>query len=733
MKKMIKCKKKNKHRGSKLNNYIIEKLAHEFKIREKQVEDTVNLIDQGNTIPFIARYRKEVTGNLSDELLRDLEMRLNYLRNLQKRKEAIETHITEQGKMTEALQQKIESAITLQEVEDLYLPYKQKKKTRASKAKEAGLEAFALQMYRQEVSDEDIENEAKKYINIEAGFDTEKKVLKGAQDIIAETLADNASYRQKIREMVTKHGQIRTVAVKGQEKETTEFENYYDYIEPIKQIVDHRILAINRGEKQKIISVKILDPAENIIAGMKRAIVKGEHKYVSAAIEDAYKRLILPSIEREIRSKLKERAEESAIKNFGINLKKLLLQPPFKGKTTMGFDPAFRTGCKIAVINDRGTLLDTCTVYPTDPRNDIEGTEKVLIKMIEDYQVDLIAIGNGTASRESEKIVADMLKKVDRDVSYVIVNEAGASVYSASKLGTEEYPDINVSLRGAISIAGRLQDPLAELVKIDPKHIGVGQYQHDVNQKALEKVLDNTVEDAVNRVGVDINRASSSLLKHIAGVSKTVAKNIITYREQENGFKNRKEILKVKGLGNKAFEQCAGFLRISDGDNILDNTGVHPESYALVEKLLDKIGCTLADLEADRLKQTTEKLNEIDIQAVAEELETGVPTLLDIVAELKKPGRDPRDGAPKPFLKSDVLSIKDLVEGMLLTGTVRNVIDFGAFIDIGVHQDGLVHISEISNRYIKHPSEVLAIGDVVEVRVLTVDLKRNRIGLSMKL
>jgi len=716
-----------------LNNYIIEKLAHEFKIREKQVEDTVNLIDQGNTIPFIARYRKEVTGNLSDELLRDLEMRLNYLRNLQKRKEAIETHITEQGKMTEALQQKIESAITLQEVEDLYLPYKQKKKTRASKAKEAGLEAFALQMYRQEVSDEDIENEAKKYINIEAGFDTEKKVLKGAQDIIAETLADNASYRQKIREMVTKHGQIRTVAVKGQEKETTEFENYYDYIEPIKQIVDHRILAINRGEKQKIISVKILDPAENIIAGMKRAIVKGEHKYVSAAIEDAYKRLILPSIEREIRSKLKERAEESAIKNFGINLKKLLLQPPFKGKTTMGFDPAFRTGCKIAVINDRGTLLDTCTVYPTDPRNDIEGTEKVLIKMIEDYQVDLIAIGNGTASRESEKIVADMLKKVDRDVSYVIVNEAGASVYSASKLGTEEYPDINVSLRGAISIAGRLQDPLAELVKIDPKHIGVGQYQHDVNQKALEKVLDNTVEDAVNRVGVDINRASSSLLKHIAGVSKTVAKNIITYREQENGFKNRKEILKVKGLGNKAFEQCAGFLRISDGDNILDNTGVHPESYALVEKLLDKIGCTLADLEADRLKQTTEKLNEIDIQAVAEELETGVPTLLDIVAELKKPGRDPRDGAPKPFLKSDVLSIKDLVEGMLLTGTVRNVIDFGAFIDIGVHQDGLVHISEISNRYIKHPSEVLAIGDVVEVRVLTVDLKRNRIGLSMKL
>jgi len=723
----------NKHRGSKLNNYIIEKLAHEFKIREKQVEDTVNLIDQGNTIPFIARYRKEVTGNLSDELLRDLEMRLNYLRNLQKRKEAIETHITEQGKMTEALQQKIESAITLQEVEDLYLPYKQKKKTRASKAKEAGLEAFALHMYRQEMSDEDIENEAKKYINVEAGFDTDKKVLKGAQDIIAETLADNASYRQKIREMITKHGQIRTVAVKGQEKETTEFENYYDYIEPIKQIVDHRILAINRGEKQKIISVKILDPAENIIAGMKRAILKGEHEYVATAIEDAYKRLILPSIEREIRSKLKERAEESAIRNFGINLKKLLLQPPFKGKTTMGFDPAFRTGCKIAVINDRGTLLDTCTVYPTDPRNDIEGTEKVLIKMIEDYQVDLIAIGNGTASRESEKIVADMLKKVDRDVSYVIVNEAGASVYSASKLGTEEYPDINVSLRGAISIAGRLQDPLAELVKIDPKHIGVGQYQHDVNQKALEKVLDNTVEDAVNRVGVDINRASSSLLKHIAGVSKTVAKNIITYREEENGFKNRKEILKVKGLGNKAFEQCAGFLRISDGDNILDNTGVHPESYALVEKLLDKIGCTLADLEADRLKQTTEKLNEIDIQAVAEELETGVPTLLDIVAELKKPGRDPRDGAPKPFLKSDVLSIKDLVEGMLLTGTVRNVIDFGAFIDIGVHQDGLVHISEISNRYIKHPSEVLAIGDVVEVRVLTVDLKRNRIGLSMKL
>jgi len=716
-----------------LNKYIIEKLAYEFKIREKQVEDTVNLIDQGNTIPFIARYRKEVTGNLSDELLRDLEMRLNYLKNLQKRKEAIETQITEQGKMTAALQQKIEVAKTLQEIEDLYLPYKQKKKTRASKAKDAGLEAFALRVYRQEASDAEIKNEAKKYINVEAGFDTEKKVLKGAQDIIAETLAENASYRQKIREMVTKHGQIRTVATKGQEKETSEFENYYDYIEPITQIVNHRILAINRGEKQKIINVKIIDPAENIITGMQRTIVKGEHQYVAEAVEDAYKRLILPSIEREIRSKLKERAEESAIKNFGINLKKLLLQPPFKGKTTMGFDPAFRTGCKIAVINGRGTLLDTTTVYPTDPRNDIKGTEKVLLKMIEEYQVDLIAIGNGTASRESEKIVAEMLKKVDQDVSYVIVNEAGASVYSASKLGTEEYPDINVSLRGAISIAGRLQDPLAELVKIDPKHIGVGQYQHDVNQTALEKVLDDTVEDTVNSVGVDINRASSALLKHVAGVSKTVAKNIITYREQENGFKNRKEILKVKGLGNKAFEQCAGFLRISEGNNILDNTGVHPESYGLVEKLLDKMGCTLADLESDHLKQTTEKLNAIDIKEVAEELETGIPTLLDIVSELKKPGRDPRDGAPKPFLKSDVLSIKDLTEGMILTGTVRNVIDFGAFIDIGVHQDGLVHISEISNHYIKHPSEILAIGDVVEVRVLTVDLKRNRIGLSMKL
>ena len=716
-----------------MNKYIIEKLAYEFKIREKQVEDTVNLIDQGNTIPFIARYRKEVTGNLSDELLRDLEMRLNYLKNLQKRKEAIETQITEQGKMTAALQQKIEVAKTLQEIEDLYLPYKQKKKTRASKAKDAGLEAFALRVYRQEASDAEIKNEAKKYINVEAGFDTEKKVLKGAQDIIAETLAENASYRQKIREMVTKHGQIRTVATKGQEKETSEFENYYDYIEPITQIVNHRILAINRGEKQKIINVKIIDPAENIITGMQRTIVKGEHQYVAEAVEDAYKRLILPSIEREIRSKLKERAEESAIKNFGINLKKLLLQPPFKGKTTMGFDPAFRTGCKIAVINGRGTLLDTTTVYPTDPRNDIKGTEKVLLKMIEEYQVDLIAIGNGTASRESEKIVAEMLKKVDQDVSYVIVNEAGASVYSASKLGTEEYPDINVSLRGAISIAGRLQDPLAELVKIDPKHIGVGQYQHDVNQTALEKVLDDTVEDTVNSVGVDINRASSALLKHVAGVSKTVAKNIITYREQENGFKNRKEILKVKGLGNKAFEQCAGFLRISEGNNILDNTGVHPESYGLVEKLLDKMGCTLADLESDHLKQTTEKLNAIDIKEVAEELETGIPTLLDIVSELKKPGRDPRDGAPKPFLKSDVLSIKDLTEGMILTGTVRNVIDFGAFIDIGVHQDGLVHISEISNHYIKHPSEILAIGDVVEVRVLTVDLKRNRIGLSMKL
>ncbi|WP_133969510.1 Tex family protein [Eubacterium limosum] len=712
--------------------YLIDKLAQEFNIRPKQVQDTVELIDAGNTIPFIARYRKEVTGNLSDVLLRDLDARLTYLRKLQKRKEEIAGSIEEQGKLTPELAAAIDKAATLQEAEDLYLPYKQKKKTRASMAKEKGLEPLANKIYLQLDTEADLAEDAKNYINPEKGVETAEDALQGAMDIIAETISDNADYRKKIRRMVTEKGAVKSTVTKVFAEEKTEFENYYDYGEPVKKIANHRVLALNRGEKRKVLAVKIVDPAEDILAYLKKSILRDKASgYLVSAIEDSYKRLIFPSIEREIRTELKEKAEESAIKMFALNLKKLLLQPPFKDKTTMGFDPAFRTGCKIAVLDPMGKLLDTATVYPTEPKNEVAKSEKILLGMIEKYKVDIISIGNGTASRESEQFVAEMLKKTDRPVQYIVVNEAGASVYSASELGAEEYPDINVSLRGAISIAGRLQDPLSDLVKIDPKHIGVGQYQHDVNQKELEKVLDDTVEDAVNNVGVNINRASVSLLKHVAGVNKTIAKNIIDYREQNGKFGSRKEIKKVKGLGAKAFEQCAGFLRIDDGDNILDNTGVHPESYKAVQNLLKSMGLTTADLEADKLADTVTRLNALDVKATASMLEIGEPTLRDIIKELKKPGRDPRDAAPKPHLKSDVLSIEDLKPDMELVGTVRNVIDFGAFVDIGVHQDGLVHISQISDRYISHPTDVLSVGDVVTVKVLSVDVERKRIGLSM--
>lgn len=712
--------------------YLIDKLAQEFNIRPKQVQDTVELIDAGNTIPFIARYRKEVTGNLSDVLLRDLDARLTYLRKLQKRKEEIAGSIEEQGKLTPELAAAIDKAATLQEAEDLYLPYKQKKKTRASMAKEKGLEPLANKIYLQLDTEADLAEDAKNYINPEKGVETTEDALQGAMDIIAETISDNADYRKKIRRMVTEKGAVKSTVTKVFAEEKTEFENYYDYGEPVKKIANHRVLALNRGEKRKVLAVKIVDPAEDILAYLKKSILRDKASgYLVSAIEDSYKRLIFPSIEREIRTELKEKAEESAIKMFALNLKKLLLQPPFKDKTTMGFDPAFRTGCKIAVLDPMGKLLDTATVYPTEPKNEVAKSEKILLGMIEKYKVDIISIGNGTASRESEQFVAEMLKKTDRPVQYIVVNEAGASVYSASELGAEEYPDINVSLRGAISIAGRLQDPLSDLVKIDPKHIGVGQYQHDVNQKELEKVLDDTVEDAVNNVGVNINRASVSLLKHVAGVNKTIAKNIIDYREQNGKFGSRKEIKKVKGLGAKAFEQCAGFLRIDDGDNILDNTGVHPESYKAVQNLLKSMGSTTADLEADKLADTVTRLNALDVKATAAMLEIGEPTLRDIIKELKKPGRDPRDAAPKPHLKSDVLSIEDLKPDMELVGTVRNVIDFGAFVDIGVHQDGLVHISQISDRYISHPTDVLSVGDVVTVKVLSVDVERKRIGLSM--
>ncbi|MEF9917936.1 MAG: Tex family protein, partial [Eubacterium sp.] len=647
--------------------------------------------------------------------------------------EEIVNNIEEQGKLTPVLKTAIIKAVTLQEAEDLYLPYKQKKKTRASIAKEKGLEPLAMLIVEQKISESEIQEKAQNFIDLEKSVETIDQAIQGAMDIIAEMISDNAEHRKKIRRMMMERGSIQSAAAKGMKDEQTEFENYYDYAEPIKKIANHRVLALNRGEKRKILTVKVVDPTEEILDYLKKSVLKKEASiYLVKAVEDSYKRLIFPSIEREIRTELKEKAEESAIKMFALNLKKLLLQPPFKEKTTLGFDPAYRTGCKIAVLDPMGKLLDTATIYPTKPNNKVAEAEKVILDLIKKYNVDIISIGNGTASRESDQFVAETLKKSDRKVQYIVVNEAGASVYSASELGAEEYPDINVSIRGAISIAGRLQDPLSELVKIDPKHIGVGQYQHDVNQKELEKVLDDTVEDAVNNVGANINRASVSLLKHVAGVNKTIAKNIIDYREANGKFKNRKQIMKVKGLGAKAFEQCAGFLRIDDGDNILDNTGVHPESYQAALKLLSLMGLTTADLEGDKLADTVGKFNTLDIKETAEILEIGAPTLRDIVKELKKPGLDPRESAPKPHLKSDVLSIEDLKPDMELVGTVRNVIDFGAFVDIGVHQDGLVHISQISDRYISHPTDVLAIGDVVTVKVLSVDLERKRIGLTMR-
>jgi len=707
--------------------YLANQLAEEFKIRTQQVEDTIALIDGGNTIPFIARYRKEVTGNLSDAILRDLDVRLTYLRKLEKRKEEVCTTIEEQGKLTPELKSAISLGKTLQEIEDLYLPYKQKKKTRASVARQRGLEPLAMLILDQKTTEPELIEAAQSFVNPDLEVNSVEEALQYAQDIIAEIISDNGTYRSVIRKMTFEKGQIKSMVVKGMEEENSELEMYFDHTETIKAIKDHRILALNRGEKKKAISVKILAPAEEIDAYLKAEIVKTPSSYLLATIEDSYKRLIAPAIEREIRGTLKERAELGAIKMFALNLKKLLLQAPFKDKTTMGFDPAFRTGCKIAVLDPNGKVLDTTTIYPTLGKGQAKEAEKELLELIERHQVDIIAIGNGTASRESEQFIAEVIQKTTVPVQYIVVNEAGASVYSASELGTEEYPDLNVSIRGAISIGGRLQDPLSELVKIDPKHIGVGQYQHDVNQKELERVLEATVEDAVNNVGVNVNRASVSLLKHVAGVNKTIAKNILDYRTSLGSFKNRKEIMKVKGLGAKAFEQCAGFLRIDDGDNILDNTGVHPETYKSVEKLLKLKGISKAEL--GNLEQGF--FNDMDVPETAKHLEIGIPTLYDILNELKKPGRDPRENAPKPHLKSDVLSMDDLRVDMELVGTVRNVIDFGAFVDIGVHQDGLVHISEITDRFIRHPSEALSLGDVVTVKVLSIDLKRKRIALTM--
>lgn len=709
---------------------IANKLVEEFKLKPFQVENAIKLIDEGNTIPFIARYRKEATGELSDEQLRDLFERLTYLRNLEKRKEEVIRLIDEQGKLTEELQSTIVSALTMTEVEDLYRPYKQKKKTRATIAKAKGLEPLANIIFEQK-DKRDINEIAKEFIDEEKDVKTVEEAINGAKDIIAEMISDVAEFRKDIRKIIYDKGVMKAKASKD---EKSVYEMYYDYNEAVKKIPSHRILAINRGEKEDFLKVKIEETDDAILDYLngKNLVPDGSYKEIMLeTIEDAYKRLIKPSVENEVRNELTDMAEEQAIKVFGQNAKKLLLQAPLKNLIVMGFDPAYRTGCKIAVIDDTGKLLATTTVYPTEPQNDTEGAKKKLLELINKYNINMIAIGNGTASRESEMFVADMIKEVKHDIHYAIVSEAGASVYSASKLATEEYPDINVSLRGAISIARRLQDPLAELVKIDPKSIGVGQYQHDVNQNKLDESLTGVVEDAVNSVGVDLNTATPSLLKYVSGVSKTIANNIVKYRDENGKIKERKELLKVSKLGPAAFTQCAGFLRIIDGKNPLDNTSVHPESYDTAEKILASIGFSSKDLK-EKLPEVRANLNTVNVSKIADELGVGEPTVKDIIKELQKPGRDPRDDMPKPILRSDVLKMEDLQEGMILTGTVRNVIDFGAFVDIGVKSDGLVHISELSDKYVKNPMDVVSVGDIVKVRVLKVDLEKHKVALSMR-
>ena len=710
---------------------INEKLVKEFNLKPFQVENAIKLIDEGNTIPFIARYRKEATGEMSDEQLRDMFDRLTYLRNLEKRKEEVIRLIDEQGKLTDELQNEIFKSETMTEVEDLYRPYKQKKRTRATMAKEKGLEPLALIIHGQtEVFD--LMAKAAEFIDEEKGVASAEEAIQGAKDIVAEMISDVAEYRKEIRKIIYAKGLIASKASKEEEKSV--YEMYYDYSEPVNKIPSHRILAINRGEKEEFLKVKIEETDEAIIDYLNGQVIIENSPYdevLREITEDAYKRLIKPSVENEVRGELTEVAEEQAIKVFGQNAKKLLLQPPLKGLTVMGFDPAYRTGCKIAVIDETGKLLATTTVYPTEPQNDVEGAKKKLLELINTHHINMIAIGNGTASRESEMFVAAMIKEVKHDIYYAIVSEAGASVYSASKLATEEYPDINVSLRGAISIARRLQDPLAELVKIDPKSIGVGQYQHDVNQKRLDESLTGVVEDAVNSIGVDLNTATPSLLKYVSGISKTVANNIVKYRDEHGKLENRKELLKVSKLGPAAFTQCAGFLRITDGKNPLDNTSVHPESYEAAEKILGSIGYKPKDLR-EKLGEVKAKLGTIVPEKIAEELEIGVPTVKDIIKELQKPGRDPREEMPKPVLRSDVLKLEDLTEGMILTGTVRNVIDFGAFVDIGVKNDGLVHISELSEKFVKNPMDVVSVGDIVKVRVIKIDLEKKKVSLSMK-
>ncbi len=708
------------------------KLQQEFSLKQTQVENVIKLIDEGNTIPFIARYRKEMTGSLDDQLLRTLSERLAYLRNLEDKRTQVKNTITEQGNMTEELEQKLSLAETMTEIEDIYRPFRPKRRTRATIAKEKGLEPFADLIWLQIVPDS-IENMAKDFIDTEKGVETIDDAVSGAKDIIAERISDDADLRKMLRTETIKNGYLTAKA--SDENIESVYEMYYDFKEPIKKVAGHRVLAINRGEKEDFLTVKItLDDENALLQKLERNIIiknSNTKEILQEVIADSYKRLIAPSLEREIRNDMTEQAEENAIKIFRENLKQLLLQPPIKDKVVLALDPAFRTGCKIAVIDQTGKTLDTAVVYPTAPQKKTEEAKEKLKKMIEQYHVDIIAIGNGTASRESEIFVAEtLLKAIDRPVYYIIVNEAGASVYSASKLGAEEFPDFDVALRSAVSIGRRLQDPLAELVKIDPKSIGVGQYQHDMNQKRLGEALGGVVESCVNAVGVDLNTASPSLLCYVAGISNAVSKNILKYREENGKFKTRKELLKVPKLGPKAFEQCAGFLRIPESETVLDNTGVHPESYKAAESLLKTIGYTLEDVQKKNVKNISQKI--LSKEKTAEELGIGVPTLEDIIKELEKPGRDPREEMPLPVLRSDVLSMEDLKPDMILKGTIRNVIDFGAFVDIGVHQDGLVHISELSDKYVKHPLEVVSVGDIVQVKVINIDIAKKRISLTMK-
>ena len=712
---------------------ISEILRKEFSLKNEQVENVIKLIDEGNTIPFIARYRKEMTGEMSDVILRQFNDRLTYLRNLQSRKEDVQRIIEEQGKLTEEIIKNLAKSNTLQEVEDIYAPFKQKKRTRATIAKEKGLENLALLILEKNI--ENIDSEAEKFIDEEKKVLSVEDALKGANDIIAEIISDNAEIRKHIRENALKYGVIVT---KNTKDEKSVYDMYYDFSERVSNMASHRVLAINRGEKEEFLKVKLEIDNDRILKYIENQYInKNNFKnkaIIVSAIEDAYKRLIFPSIEREIRNHLTEQAQERAISVFGENIKNLLLQPPLKGKVVMGFDPGYVNGCKIAVVDANGKFLDEAIVYPHKPQGKVEQSKKTLKKLIETYKIDVIAIGNGTASRESESLISDLIKEMNVKTQYIIVNEAGASIYSASELAAQEHPDINVSIRGAISIGRRLQDPLAELVKIDPESIGVGQYQHDLNKKRLKEVLDGVVEDSVNKVGIDLNTASYSLLEHVSGISKAVAKNIIAYREENGSFKSRTELKKVKRLGPSAFVQCAGFMRIEDGKNPLDNTGVHPESYDICKKMLEILGYSLEDLKNKNISDIDDRVKKVGLKQLSENLNVGEVTLKDIILEIKKPGRDPREEeGMKPILRTDVLKIEDIKEGMILKGTVRNVVDFGVFVDIGIKNDGLVHKSQMSNKFVKDPMEICSVGDVVDVKVIGIDLDKQRVALSMKI